>query len=362
MNLSQDTTNDLLHVSFNQDYRCFACGTESGFTIFNSDPLKERFKRDFGGGIGIVEMLFRCNILAIVGGGRNPRYPPNKVMIWDDYQNKCIAELEFRSEVKGLKLRRDRIVVVLEKKVYVYNFADLQLVDQIETSYNPKGLCALSPDANNTVLACPGEKPGHVHVELYDKKVTQVIQAHSNALTQIALNLEGTLLATASDKGTLIRVFNTSTAQQLREFRRGADRAEIYSIAFNPTSSFLCVSSDKSTIHIYAIDKIDGHDQNPQGAPPDQQQQGLLPGDEPSNRQSSFSFMKNVLPGYFGSLWSFAQFRVPESRCICTFGSDKNSVIVVCADGSFFRYVFDPIKGGEAKQAGYVVFLKDDDE
>ena len=119
---------------------CFAVGTDQGFRIYNCEPFKETFRRDCAsGGIGQVEMLFRCNILALVGGGRNPRYPSHKVMIWDDHQNRCIGELSFRSEVRAVRLRRDRVVVVLSSKVYVYNFADLSLLDHIETAENSKG-------------------------------------------------------------------------------------------------------------------------------------------------------------------------------------------------------------------------------
>jgi len=337
MNLQANQQNELLYVGFNQDFGCFACGTDTGFRIYNCDPFKETFQRDFNkGGIGYVEMLFRCNILALVGGGKNPRYPPNKVMIWDDHQNRCIGELSFRSEVKAVKLRRDRVVVVLEYKIYVYNFADLKLVDHIETTANAKGLCALCPFSSNNVLVCPGLTKGAVRVELYNLQKTNLIEAHNTSLCCFALNFDGTRLATASEKGTLIRIYDTAEGHPLQELRRGADRAEIYSISFNFNSQWLACSSDKGTIHVFSLAK------NGEG-----QSEKEDEAKKNANPKSNFSFMKGFLPKYFSSEWSFAQFRVPDVRTLVAFGSEKNSIIVVSADGSFYKASFDPEKPGQ---------------
>lgn len=211
----------LLHLSFNQDHGCFAAGTDHGFRIYNCDPFREIFRRDFdrGGGIGVVEMLFRCNILALVGGGPDPQYPLNKVMIWDDHQSRCIGELSFRSEVRSVKLRRDRIIVVLEQKIFVYNFADLKLLHQIETIANPGGLCAVSQGVGSLVLVCPGLQKGQVRVEHYASKRTKFIMAHDSRIACFALTQDGHLLATSSTKGTLVRIFNTLDGTLLQEVR-----------------------------------------------------------------------------------------------------------------------------------------------
>ncbi|ONK67978.1 uncharacterized protein A4U43_C05F5850 [Asparagus officinalis] len=349
---------ELLSLSWNQDYGCFAAGTSHGFRIYNCDPFKETFRRDLkSGGFGIVEMLFRCNILALVGGGANPEYPPNKVMIWDDHKSRCIGEFAFRSDVRAVKLRRDCIVVVLEHKIFVYNFTDLKLLYQIETLSNPRGLCCLSHNANTSVLACPGLYRGQVRVEHFGLKVTKLISAHDSPISCFTLTLDGLLLATASVKGTLIRIFNTMDGTRLQEVRRGADRADIYSLALSPTVKWLAVSSDKGTVHIFSLRvRVVGEDastQNVVGHGPELARQNsscsldaLISSNSGANASSSLSFMKGVLPKYFSSEWSFARFHLPEAtRYSAAFGA-QNTVIIIGMDGSFYRCSFDPVNGG----------------
>ena len=77
-------------------------------------------------------------------------------MMWDDKENRCIGELSFPTDVRGVRLRRDLVVVILERSIYVYNFQDLKLMEQRKTVQNLNGLCALCSHSNHKIMAFPG--------------------------------------------------------------------------------------------------------------------------------------------------------------------------------------------------------------
>lgn len=54
------------------------------------------------------------------------------------------------------------------------------------------------------------------------------IAAHRNELGCLALNQQGTRIATASNMGTLIRVWDSTSKNLLVELRRGTDPATVY--------------------------------------------------------------------------------------------------------------------------------------
>lgn len=55
-----------------------------------------------------------------------------------------------------------------------------------------------------------------------------VLNAHQGEITCLALNRQGTLLASASSKGTLIRIWDTVRKTKIAELRRGSDPATLY--------------------------------------------------------------------------------------------------------------------------------------
>eukprot|EP00927_Polykrikos_kofoidii_P021977 TRINITY_DN20652_c0_g1_i3.p1 TRINITY_DN20652_c0_g1~~TRINITY_DN20652_c0_g1_i3.p1 ORF type:complete len:430 (+),score=69.43 TRINITY_DN20652_c0_g1_i3:123-1412(+) len=376
LHLQDDPAGEILYMSFNQDFTCFVCGTETGFRVYSTDPFRLMHRRDFehGGGLGVVAMLFRTNILALAGGGKTPRFQPNKVILWDDQQKWVIAELNFRSPVKAVRLRRDLVVVAIESKVFVYSFRKLTLIDSIETTANPKGLCCLSPGSDRVSLVCPGMQQGSVVAIVYpprawsgpsahatvERERTMIIAAHSSPLMAMCTCYNGALLATASDKGTIVRVYDATSGAKLQELRRGWDKAEIHSLTLSPAGDWLAAASEKGTVHVFSVRRnpakgaqslyvgLGSPRSNPSGASESSPQT--------SNSRSSLQSLSKVLPAYFSSEWSLAQFRVTDYRFIAAFGSDPHTVIVVCANGSYYKARFDPQRGGEMTREEFARF------
>ncbi|RGP79618.1 phosphatidylinositol 3,5-bisphosphate-binding [Fusarium longipes] len=209
----------VLSVSFNNDASCFSVGLDSGICVFHTKSCLLKASRDFNAGIGLVQMMGTTNYLALVGGGRSPKFAMNKAIIWDDMKGKVALEITALTAVRGVQLD------------------------------NLPGLCCLSEKK----LAFPGRTAGQIQlVELATGNVS-IIPAHSSALKAMALSPDGELLASASEKGTLIRVYSTSNCAKLAELRRGIDPATIFSLAFSHCGSMLACTSDKSTLHVFDV-------------------------------------------------------------------------------------------------------------
>jgi WD repeat-containing protein 45 len=56
--------------------------------------------------------------------------------------------------------------------------------------------------------------------------------------------------------------------------------------------------------------------------------------------------MKKLLPKYFDSEWSFAQFRIPDGKALCAFSEDGSDLIAVTTDGTYYLAEI-PKKGGD---------------
>ena len=69
-------------------------------------------------------MMYKSNIIVLVFMRQK-----KKVVIWDDNEKKNRTEITFNSEIKNIKLRKEMLAVVLEDKVFIFNFETLKLIE-----------------------------------------------------------------------------------------------------------------------------------------------------------------------------------------------------------------------------------------
>ncbi|WVR08073.1 hypothetical protein IAU60_005119 [Kwoniella sp. DSM 27419] len=400
---------DLLCCNFNQDFSCIAVGHKKGYTILNCDPFGKVHSKNDQGATGIVEMLFCTSLVALVGAAdTQPNNSPRKLQIVNTKRQSTICELIFPTSVLAVKMNRKRLIVVLENEIYIYDISTMKLLHTIETGPNPNAVCALSSSSEHSYLAYPSPAPSAHSVPLSTSAVPaappaptsgdvllfdtislsalNVIQAHKAPIAALALNSTGTMLATASDKGTVVRVFSVPDAKKLWQFRRGSQSARIFSINFNLANSLLAVSSDSSTIHIYKLSGGKGGPAGFSGIPEDGAGSAMdgarspTPSEATSNspplaaaklkdghsatsslgRRSLHigkSFVGGVggyLPRSVSEMWepqrdfAFIKLRGNQgARTVVAMSSTVPQVMVISADGLFQAYNIDLDNGGE---------------
>ncbi|KAG8979191.1 autophagy protein [Tulasnella sp. JGI-2019a] len=272
--MTEKTNSNMLFANFNQDFTCISVGTKKGYSITNCDPYGRVYTKN-DGARGIVEMLFCTSLIALVGAADQPESSPRKLQIVNTKRQSMICELLFPSSILTVKLNRKTLVIVLEVEIYIYDISNMKLLHVIETSKNPDAIVALSPSSDPSYLAYPSPIPSPTSplstsppssspadatqtgdALIFDTRtlsVVNVVQAHKTPIHLLSINSTGTMLATCSTKGTVIRVFSLPSAEKLYQFRRGMQGARIHSITFNAMSTLLAVSSATDTVHIFKL-------------------------------------------------------------------------------------------------------------
>lgn len=344
-NTSTNKDQGLLYMSLNQDQTLLIVGTERGFKLYDTIPFKLKYERILDGGIGLIEMMYKTNIFGLVGGGKNPKYTPNKVILWDDYQTKILNEFKLTSSVKNLKLKKDKIIIVCEQRIYVYSTDKYKLIENIETFKNELGAIGINTDQEFTVMGFPHTTEGFIKVKYYEKSQEVEINAHDTLITCISINSDGSLVATASMKGTIIRVFSVNDGQFLEEFRRGKDKADISCICFDEYSSWMGVCSQKGHVHIFSMWNVWSKAGNRNKIPPYEEEL-------PKNETSFLKKLPNFLTGgAFDGDKSFAKVETVAEPSICAIKKSDNGydVIVITSSGKFYQAELNVKKGGRCK-------------
>lgn len=250
-------------ISISGDGQYVALGSGRFLHVFSINPHELRYAKEFvnykisnlavsfdGAQVGIV-----CS--PIVGCGKH------KICVWDTFFGEAEHEIETNENVRGLALHLDYLIVVLQETFILYSIESRSIIMEQLTAPNPNGTVSISSGIEPSVAVC-GLVPGGIQIiHPLGKFLPIFIEAHNHPISRVVISQDGSLVATASDQGTLIRLFDASTGSLLTEFRRGKLKSRILAMAISPNNTKLAILSENGTIHLFAADYRTDAETNP---------------------------------------------------------------------------------------------------
>lgn len=343
----QKSKDDILFIGFNQDGTSLCVGLKNGYRIYqihSADNIELVFECKSEKDVCLVDRLFSSSLVAIVSLNS-----PRMVRVCHYKKGHDIVNYSYSNTILAVRMNRMRLVVCLEETLYIHNIRNMEVLHTIrDTPSNPDGLICLSSSEETSYLAYPGSSIlGEVQIfDANHLKAVTMIPAHSGALACMAFDQNGLKLATASVKGTVIRVFSIPSGEKLYELRRGMKRnATIYSLGFSYDGSMLSSSSNTETLHIFKLETPGKERQV------EEKQNSSWMGYLNKAISSSASYLPTQVADVMSQGRSFATVRHPfvgvKNVSVISILQKMPRLLVASADGFLYVYGIDPIEGGE---------------
>lgn len=256
-------------VALSDDATCFAVSHDNSFQVFSSDSVNRKFQKDFSN-MKLTKLATNSDGSFVAFGSIMIDDSPNnyKVFLWNNFYGECHTQLEFSEEIISLILRPQIMLIVFANLVVVYDVQNKVIIHEKPTAQNNCGVADISYVDGKTLIAYCSDKVGYATIfdPFNDEKVPISFQAAKHNLSIFKFSPDGSLIAIASERGTLIRIFDCNSGIALSAFRRGSLPSQIMAMSFSPSNSFLLAISSSGTIHLFNAEIRNSGQSEPQRA------------------------------------------------------------------------------------------------
>jgi autophagy-related protein 18 len=189
---------------------------------------------------------------------------PSSLLLWNTVSQTVETSLKFGSPIASLVFSETFSCVVTSIGLTVVRNRPLVIHYALECEQPLAGaaVAGIPSDPHHCTLAHPDDAdPSMVIVRRIPSSLPAVtFRAHKRDIAMLCLSRDSRFLATASAKGTVVRLWS-NTGALVRESRRGFFNARIVDLSFSMCGGFLCATSDHMTAHVFTVEEDVGAEQ-----------------------------------------------------------------------------------------------------